>query len=134
MKITEKQHKKIREIAEAYHLKLVLLFGSHVRGNTHQESDIDIGVLPQTAFSFFDEVNLATEFINIFGAKVDFTNLQKAPPLLLREVAHTNTILYQRGVTAYDDFIAYAYQRFAEAEPIFVMHEESIQRFLNSHD
>lgn len=134
MEITEKQKKKIAEIAEKYGLKLVLLFGSQVHGKTHAESDIDIGVLPLKALSFEEEVNLATECINIFGMRADFSNLYKAPPFLLREVANTNAILYQCDATAYDDFIAYAYQRFAEAESIFVMHEESIQRFLDSHD
>lgn len=132
MEITDKQKEKIQEIAETYGLKLVLLFGSQAHGKTHAESDIDIGVFPIKAISFRDEVNIATEFINIFGMKADFTNLYKAPPLLLREVANNNTVLYQRGATTYDNFIVYAYQRFAEAEPIFVMHEESIQRFLNA--
>ncbi|MBI4599737.1 nucleotidyltransferase domain-containing protein [Candidatus Uhrbacteria bacterium] len=133
MEITEKQEKKIAEVAEKYGLKLVLLFGSQVHGRTHRESDIDIGVLPQKALSFTDEVYLATEFINIFGMTADFTNLYKAPPLLLMEVIKNNHVLYQEEPTAYTDFFVYAKQRFSEAAPIFAMTDAAVRRFFDKN-
>ena len=132
MEITKKQQERIDQIAETYGLKLVLLFGSQVHGKTHAESDIDIGVLPKKALSFSDEVNIATEFIHIFGMKADFANLHKAPPLLLSEVMKNCRILYQREPTDFSDLFVYAKQRYAENTPLFLMTHNAVQRFIGS--
>lgn len=130
MEITEKQRKKTKEIAVAYNIKLVLLFGSHVHGRTHTESDIDIGVLPQKALSFYDEVSIATELVNVFGERADFTNLHKASPLLLYEVIKNCHIIYQREPTDFSDFFVYGKQRYAENAPLFLMTQRAVQRFV----
>lgn len=129
MNITKKQKEEIAQIAARYNLALVLLFGSRVTGRLHEESDIDIGVLPRKTLSFVDEVNLAADFVHVFGQRVDFTNLHKAPPLLLHEVAENHRILYVCDGVARDDFVAYAIRRYAEAQPLFEMTRRSLDRF-----
>ena len=117
-------------MAQKYQLKLVVLFGSQVSGKTHQESDIDIGFLPKKELSFKKEIQLTSKFIEIFGEKVDVTNLRKASPLLLKEVAENACVLYQQK-DEFDRFQLYALQRYAEAKPIFEMHQKAIKQFLS---
>ena len=131
MTFSSKQLKKLKELARKYQLKLVVLFGSQVSGKTHQESDFDIGFLSKKELSFKKEIQLASKFIEIFGEKVDVTNLRKASPLLLREVAENACVLYQEKKDEFDRFQLYALQRYAEAKPIFEMHQEAIKQFLS---
>ncbi|RJQ31015.1 nucleotidyltransferase domain-containing protein [Candidatus Parcubacteria bacterium] len=45
IEITREKREKIKNMAEKYGLKLVLLFGSRVKGKVHEESDYDIAYL-----------------------------------------------------------------------------------------
>ena len=54
MELTKEQKEKIRKIAEKYHLKLVLLFGSFANGKHREDSDLDIAVLGSREV-FFNE-------------------------------------------------------------------------------
>lgn len=133
MKITDKQQKYIKKIVDKYHLKMVLLFGSQVSGKTHKESDIDIAVLPENNLSFEQEVMLNTDLINVFG-NVDLTNLRKAPPLLMKEIADNNQILYQKNNLLLNNFEVYALQRYAEAKPLFNMHKYRVNKIIQKYD
>ena len=129
MKITSAQENKIREIAEKYNLKLALVFGSQVTGEITEESDVDIAVLPRRSLTFREEIMLNSELVDVLG-NVDMVNLRKASPLLLKEVIDNYQILYQSQASDFSRFEVYALQRYAEAKPIFEMHQESINKFL----
>jgi len=82
MQIDEKQKNKIKEVAEKYHLNLVLLFGSRATGRTHKESDFDVAYLPQKNLNYDDEIDINFQFTNIFRHdRVDTVDMRKAPPL-----------------------------------------------------
>ena len=129
MIITSAQEKKIKEIAEKYDLKLALVFGSQVTGEVNEESDVDIAVLPRMNLTFKEEVTLNSELIDVLG-NVDLVNLRKASPLLLKEIIDNYQILYQSQASDFSRLEVYALQRYAEAKPIFEMHQESINKFL----
>lgn len=125
---------KIREqtkkIAEKYDLKLVLLFGSRVKGNLHHESDFDISFLPAKKLTFEEETNLNYEFTNVFGSdRVDTVNLKSAPPLLLKQIIDNCFVLYENRPTVFSYFEAYARQRYQEAVPLFKIHRDYVRRF-----
>lgn len=119
----------IKNIAEKYHLSLVLLFGSQVSGPIHKESDIDIAVLPSKNLTFEQEINLAAEFFNISN-KIDFTNLRKASPLLLKKIIENCQALYQKNPSDFSVFEIHALNRHHEALPLYKMHFQSIKDFV----
>lgn len=131
MKITTKQKNYIKKLAKKYDLKMILLFGSQVNGRTHQESDIDIAVLPEKNLTFNQEVLLNTDLINVLG-NVDLTNLRKASPLLMKQIIDNYRILYQKNNLLINDFEVYALHRYVEAEPLFEMTRRAVDRYANS--
>lgn len=44
----EIDREKIKEVAEKYDLEFVVLFGSQATGQTHQKSDVDLGVISRS--------------------------------------------------------------------------------------
>lgn len=84
LSITPERFQHIAEIAKKYGLKLVVLFGSHVTGKLHTESDVDIAVLPERPLSFQNEMRLRADLVAVFD-RVDVTNLGTAAkqPLLM---------------------------------------------------
>jgi len=132
MEITPNQKEKINQLAQKYHLKMILLFGSQVSGKLNQESDIDIAFLSKKNLSFKQEYFLNYELTNIFqNHQIDTTNLRKAPPLLMKEILNNSQILYQSAPMIFDAFEVYALQRYQEALPLFVMHQQAIKNFIH---
>src|SRR3990167_7817386 len=95
MEMNVRQKKKIRKIAEKYHLKLILLFGSRANGRIHKESDFDVAYLPKKNLAFDEENYLNFEFTNIFQHdRVDTVDMRKASPLLLYAIFQNPVILF----------------------------------------
>lgn len=131
MKLTPAQKQKIRELAQKYQLKLVLIFGSQITARLTRESDIDIAVLAEKTFDLQDEINLNYELTRIFqNEHLDLTDLKKAPPLLMKEIIDHCQILYQKESTTFDNFYVYALQRYQEAKPLYQIHQQAIQDFI----
>ena len=64
--------KTVAKIAPEYKLKKVTLFGSRARGNSREDSDVDLIVEFDTdAVSLFTLAGLMIDLENIFGVKVD---------------------------------------------------------------
>ena|SRR3989344_1962909 len=120
MQINSKQKSKIKEIAEKYHLKLVLLFGSRATGKTHKESDFDVAYLPEKNLSFDEENYLNFEFTNIFQHdRVDTVDMRKASPLLLYAIFQNPVILFAEDELSFSFYRAYVFKKYIEAKPIY---------------
>ena len=65
--------KTVAEIAPAYNLKKVTLFGSRARGNYREDSDVDLIVefAKEKKVTLFTIANLMNCLEDIFGVKVD---------------------------------------------------------------
>ena len=126
MNISEKQKEKIREIAEKYELRLILLFGSQSSGRTHKESDFDIAFLPTKNLSFDQENHLNYEFTNIFqNDRVDTVDMRKAPPLLLFAIFKKCLILFEEDNLIFSTYKSYAFKKYIEIKPIL---EKSLKK------
>lgn len=69
---TLRQHREeIIVIAHQYHADNVRLFGSVVRGDERQDSDIDLLVDFQPGSTLFDQLGLIESLSNKLGRKVD---------------------------------------------------------------
>jgi uncharacterized protein len=119
MEISEKQKKRIEEIAQKYQLKLILLFGSRATGRVHKESDFDVAYLPGKNLDFDQEIHLNYEFTNLFQCdRVDTVDIRKAPPLLLYAIFKECQILYKEDDLIFPTRRAYAIKKYIEAKPI----------------
>ncbi len=78
---------EVRRILEATPgVRLAYLFGSTARGEDRPGSDLDLAVLLAHRPTLDDEASLRTALETAAGRPVDLVLLDRAPPLLLREV------------------------------------------------
>lgn len=124
--------KKIKEIAEKYGLKLVLLFGSQASGKTHFASDFDIAVLAKKPIPLEKELKIQYEFVKIFKTdNVDVIDIGKSGPLLMNQIFYKpHKILFCDDLQIYFRYKIYAMKSYIEAKPLFILTEKSIDNFL----
>lgn len=131
MEISKKQSDKIKEIAEKYRLRLVLLFGSRVDEKMiHPESDYDIAYLPEKSFDFQGECYLNYEFTNVMPSdSVDTVDMKKAPPLLLRMIFENPQVLYEADELIFPTYQTYAIRRyFDEGVPVLEAEKRELKK------
>ncbi len=126
-------HNKITELAKKYGLSLVVLFGSHVTGRTHKESDVDIAFLPVQPLTTPQEIQINYELTLICKTdRIDSVNLRYAHPLLLKEIADQGKILYENTGTEFAELELYALRRYQEARPLYEIRREKLTEFVTS--
>lgn len=134
MKISKLQREKITELAKEFDLKIVLLFGSLASQETHSESDVDLAVLTEKDLSFDKEIRLNTLLSGVFKDKkpIDLIVLNKAHPLLLKQILSNCQILYTKSPVDFFNFEAQALQKYKEAEPLFKIRREKLKTLLKN--
>jgi predicted nucleotidyltransferase len=100
------------------------LFGSHVVGRPHRESDVDVGVLldwsayPSRALRFDARVRLGSSLIaGLHRNEVDVVILNDAPPLFGRRVVTAGRRVFCRDHEADHTFVRDVQIRAADLEP-----------------
>ena len=95
----------LEQLARAYSLDLVVMFGSreHARG----DSDTDIAVRGLRELSRDDELTLATELDKLYP-NVDLCDLRRASPLVLGAVGQDALLLYQAKEGLFEEFKIFA--------------------------
>jgi uncharacterized protein len=68
-----------RLLADRYHTKRAVLFGSLADGSYTEHSDIDLAVEGMGSVHYFDAL---AELMALFGVPVDLVRLEEAPPSL----------------------------------------------------
>ena len=102
----------------------VYLFGSHIRGTAHRESDVDVGVLlayrryPRRAERSDLIVPLNTDIIGATHCNdVDVVILNDAPPELAATIVTSGQRLYCADEQADQDFVRTARLLYADIQP-----------------
>lgn len=135
MDINEKQNQKIIELAGKYELKLILLFGSRASGHARQDSDIDLAYFSSKNLSFEEENIINMEFCNTFQTDmVDTVNLKTAHPLLLNQILENNKIIFEESPIYYSIFEVSTLQKYKEAELLFDMRSERLEKIIANYD
>lgn len=94
MKIdTEEIKRKILPILQRYEVKKVGLFGSSVRGEIREDSDIDILVEIEKDISLLDFVGLKLEIEEALGRKIDLVEYNTIKPLLRDRILKEQVVL-----------------------------------------
>ena len=90
--ISERVLQEIRELAEQYHVKRVVLFGSRARGDFHRTSDIDLAVSGGDIVSFALDVEDKTWTL----LKYDVVNMDQPVQKDLKEsIEKEGVLLYE---------------------------------------
>lgn len=118
VELTANQQLELDSIRVRYRIRLILAFGSQVRGGVHRGSDLDIGVL-------FEEeqkpLDVAAELQQSFPRfEVDLVNLNRADPLLLNEIDKGCQLLSGEE-TDYQNFRIHAFHRYQDFKPYLQM-------------
>src|SRR4030042_2785092 len=122
---------KLRDLIERYYLKLILLFGSHAKGEIHPESDMDIAVYGKGILSEKEKINLTCELSNIFHTyKIDLVDIKTAPPLLKREVFKDYVVLYQEDPMLLHQLELVSLYELTESELLCQLRHERLQEFI----
>lgn len=131
MEITKRQQGQINKIAKKYGLKLVVIFGSQASGKTHNQSDLDIGVLGQKKLELKKIFQLGVEFQKIFRElKVDVRSLHVANPVFLRQVMDNSQLIYGNH-TDYHRFQSFAYKNYMDSKKFFELRDFLIAKKFN---
>ncbi|MGH8949794.1 MAG: type VII toxin-antitoxin system MntA family adenylyltransferase antitoxin [Acidimicrobiia bacterium] len=100
------------------------LFGSQVRGRSHAESDVDVGVLldsevfPEAVDRGRVRINMISELMGLLEKnEVDVVVLNDAPPGLAREVVTTGMRVFVANEDCTRDFIRDVQLRAADLDP-----------------
>jgi len=89
----EEIKRKILPILKPYGVKRVGLFGSYVRGEMREDSDIDILVEIEKDISLLDFVGLKLEIEETLGKKVDLVEYNTIKPLLRERILNEQVII-----------------------------------------
>ena len=89
----EEIKRKILPILYRYGVKRVGLFGSCVRGEMREDSDIDILVEIEKDISLLDFVGLKLEIEEVLGHKVDLVEYNTIKPLLRERIFKEQVII-----------------------------------------
>lgn len=101
-------------------LRLALLFGSAARGELRDDSDLDIGIVPQDAdLTLADEVELQRRLEQASGRAVDLLRLDRANTFLLGQVARDAQPLVEARPGAFVRFRVRALSEWLDFKPDF---------------
>lgn len=97
--LSSSQVQYLVEKNKLFDVKLLVLFGSHAKGTTWAESDIDIGFLAEKRFTLGFLEDLVVDILRFTGTrKVNVVDLyfRDKPSLLQFEIYKTGNLLYER--------------------------------------
>lgn len=109
-------------------LRLLVLFGSVVKGRARARSDVDLGVQCDGAA---DRDALFTAIASrLDTARIDVVDLRRAAPLLSFEIARTGRLLFEREAGAFREFQSLAARRYADADKFRKSQRRALHAFL----
>jgi uncharacterized protein (DUF433 family) len=87
---------KLEEFALRFGVQELAFFGSVVRGDFCQDSDVDVLVsfLPGARVSLFDLVDMTDQLAQILGRPVDLVTKQGLKPLIRQSVIDSSRVIY----------------------------------------
>lgn len=124
---------RLRDVANANGIELVVQFGSTVTGAVHSQSDLDLAVLlAEVPDSYDAQSGLMAALQPCFpGRQLDLAVLNHADPLLLHSIAERGLLLYG-SPTRWEELRAYAFRRYQDHRRFLEMEREFVERAITS--
>ena len=66
---------QLKNIFRNKNIQNVIIFGSLSNDNFNEESDIDIAVIPDSEFTFDDEIDIESQLEDLLGREIDIINI-----------------------------------------------------------
>jgi predicted nucleotidyltransferase len=92
-KVVEEISRKVVPILRRYGVSKAALFGSMVRGQAREGSDVDILVDIDADISLLDFVGLKLELEDALGKKVDLVEYSVIKPLIKEEILREQVVI-----------------------------------------
>ena len=136
--LTRIQKTKLETLARRYGIELAILFGSRARGDAHQGSDLDVGVLfaPRHTPSPHQMDALETRVLALFQDNVHLVSLNFVNPELRRAAEQEGQVLYERTRGIFAGFIIENLHLLHQYNYLRQYDRDFLNRFLrgSSHD
>lgn len=89
-------HAELAETCRRYHVRELAVFGSVLRDDFRDDSDIDVLVEyePDVAISLYDHFDLGQELERLLGRKVDLVSKKGLNPIIRDEVLRDSETIY----------------------------------------
>lgn len=114
-------------------VRLAILFGSTARGTQRNDSDIDIGIVPEDPeLPLNEELTLQTELSRVSGRQVDLVRLDRASTLLRWQVVRYGRALVEAEPFAAARFTADTVAEYLDFAPAFERAAENFRRVLTA--
>lgn len=127
LELKERQKEKIAEICRRFGVKILLLFGSQVSGQTHKESDVDLAFASSKQLDFNELAKLNAELQAIFGdQRVETVDFFKTSSLLKKKIFDEHLPLYLEDKFFYYTLASYALKSYLETKFL----RENLSRYL----
>jgi predicted nucleotidyltransferase len=122
---------RLRAIADAHGILLLLQFGSTVSGPVRPDSDLDLAALVRhTPASFTEYARLDDDLQSLFpGQEVDLALLNRADPLFLRKITERCRLLYGSERTLHE-LKLYAFKRYQDHRRYLALEREWVDKAL----
>lgn len=108
--------KKIAGLCKKHQIILLILHGSHARGQSGRSSDLDIGILAKNKIHSEQYMIMLEDFGEVFGEKFDPVILNSTEPLISYQVAIHGKLLFEQKKGAFAAFRIQAISRFLDSK------------------
>ncbi len=132
--ISQNDKQKIADLARQRELSLLVLFGSQVTGQTHSQSDVDVGYLASRPLDYRENYDLSVELAKIFeNPTVELVNLENVSPVLKKQVAEHGLVLFEDRKNRFTYFSLAAHRAYLDTKPLRVYRDAFIKNFIQQH-
>ena len=130
--LSKEELTEIARICRRFGISCLILFGSKAKQEICIKDDIDIAVLAEdTNLETDQEIKLFNALLNLFQTdKLDLVVLNRASPLLLKEVAISGKPLYEKKRGVFDSFQIKAIKKYLDAQKFFDLQHQCVENFL----
>jgi len=122
------------------YLKMLVLFGSRARGDTHANSDWDFAALydeklreescKDSGFAWFEVPGVIGQVFRLNSDEIDVVELHRSSPLIAHFVARDGKLLYEKEPGEFNNFKQKALMNDVEMQELRLNLRQSIDEFL----
>lgn len=111
-------------------LKMLILFGSRARGNTHSKSDWDFAILSGESLNYLEIYGILADIFKISDDKIDLVNFKNSSPLLDYHIAKDGKVIYEHQPEEFIKFQMKACKIYADTVKFRELQKQNIKVWL----
>ncbi|MEP6519658.1 type VII toxin-antitoxin system MntA family adenylyltransferase antitoxin [Microcoleus vaginatus] len=140
--LAELQESALQLPEQIPYLKMLVLFGSRARGDTHAKSDWDFAALydeklreescNNRGFAWFEVPGILGEAFSINSDEIDVVELNRCSPLIANFIAQDGKLLYEQESGQFEQFVKTHLMNELELQELERQLYQSIDDFLKN--